>query len=396
MKRGLWLPTLVIALLIIVACAPKVAPGAAPAPAAPVPEVAPAAPSASAAPAPAKAAWEEEWEKWMAGAKREGKLVLYSTGGFTLRTGLVQGFKQRFGIDMEVVSGKGAEMAEKLMSERRAGLYLVDAYVGGATTVSTQMKPAGLIDPLKPVLILPEVLNLSAWRDGELRFLDAEERYHIAITAYSSPSMAINTELVKPGEINGYKDLLNPKWKGKIILNDPTMAGTGAKQVGMVGSRILNWDYWREMVKQEPIIVTDQRLMIEWVARGKYAVVIGIKPEIVEEFRRAGAPLGYVSPVEGNYMTSGSGTLCLINRAPHPNTAKVFVNWAVSKEGASVFSKALGVTTARLDVPTEGLDPLIVLKPGVKYWVSDDEKFTLEQPEQMKLAKEIFAPLLKK
>ncbi len=379
--------------LLLLACAPKAASVAAPAPHAPAQQAAPSVPAAS---APTRAAWEEEWERWVEGAKKEGKLVLYSTGGTTLRTALSQAFKQKFGIALEVVSGKGAEMAEKLMTERRAGLHLVDAYIGGSTTVVTQLKPAGVLDPLKPVLILPEVLDKSVWRGGELRFLDAEERYNLALAVQASASMVVNTELVKPGEIKGYKDLLNPKWKGKIILNDPTMAGTGSKHFGMVGSRILNWDYWREMVKQEPVILIDQRLQVEWLARGKYAVLIATKPEIVEEFRRAGAPLGWVSPIEGSYMTSGSGTLCLINRAPHPNAARVFINWLATKEGSAVFSRGLGILASRLDVSTEGIEPVLLLKPDVKYFVSDDEKFTIEQPEHYKLAKEIFAPLLKK
>lgn len=89
---------------------------------------------------------------------------------------------------------------------------------------------------------------------------------------YSTKSIVINTNMVKAGEIKGYADLLNQQWKGKILLNDPTKAGSGGKLFGVVGSRIMGWDYWDKILKQYPALVTDQRLLVEWVARGRYTV----------------------------------------------------------------------------------------------------------------------------
>lgn len=345
-----------------------------------------------------KAGWELEWEKTLKAAKSEGRVVVVSTAGAPVRQALTEGFKKKYNMDLEIIMGKGSEVAAKIFSERRAGLYLIDVYIGGATTVHTQLKPAGILEPLDSAFILPEYKDpeiiKKTWFGGELRWLD-DQNLTLAMTTYSSPSLAINTNLVKPGEIKGYADLLDPKWKGKIILNDPTQAGTGGKHFGVVGSRIMGFDYWEKMLKQDPVIVVDQRLMIEWLARGRHAVVVGVKPEIVQEFVEAGAPLDFVRPVEGSYMTSGSGTLFYMKNAPHPNAAKIFINWILTKEGQTIFSKSLAAPSSRIDVTTEGMDANLILRPGIKYLNSDDEKFSMEQPEHFERAKKLFAPLVK-
>lgn len=345
-----------------------------------------------------KQSWELEWDKTLKAAQKEGIVSIVSTAGAPVRQALSDSFHKKYDIDLDIMMGKGSEVAARIISQRKAGLYMVDVYLGGATTVQTQLKPAGLLEPLERTFILPEFKDPEIikknWWGGQLRWLD-DTHTNLAIASYSSPSLAVNTNLVKPGEIKGYRDLLDPRWKGKIILNDPTQAGTGGKHFGIVGSRIMGWEYWDQMLKQNPVIVVDQRLMVEWLAQGKYAVVLGVKPEIVQEFEEAGAPLDILSPVEGSYLTSGSGSITYMSKAPHPDAAKIFINWLLTQEGQTFFAKALGAPSSRLDVSTEGMDPNLVLKPGLKYVVSDDEKFSMEQADHFERAKRLFAPLLK-
>lgn len=227
-----------------------------------------------------------------------------------------------------------------------------------------------------------------------MRWLD-KGHHVVAVNTYASASLLINTELVKPGEIKGYRDLINPKWKGKVVINDPTMAGTGGKKMGVIGAYILGWDFVRELAKNEPIILRDQRLMVEWIAKGKYPVLLAPEPEIANEFKRAGAPLALIFPVEGDYVTSGTSALGVLNRRPHPNAAKLFVNWLLSKEGSTILSKAVGVPSSRLDVSREGLEHYPILDPNIKYIWSDTEEFGESQPEHFRMSKEIFGHLMK-
>lgn len=374
---------LLLSLFLLAACASqRIAPPSAPEPISKAPF--------SSAPE----AWQIKWDNLAKEARKEGILTMYSTSGTEVRDGIARPLQEKFGLRLEFVTGKGAEVSQRLTSERRAGIHLADIYIGGSTTILTQLKPAGMLDPMEPEIFLPEVLDPKVWYGGGLRWKD-KDKSAISFITFAVPPLTINTTLVRPDEIKSYRDLLNPKWKGKIILNDPTVAGVGLRFFLIVGGIIMSHDFMRELVKQQPIILRDQRQQVEWLAQGKYAIAVTTKPEIAADFMNTGAPIAYVNPVEGLWTSGGSGNLALMNRAPHPNSARLFINWFLSRESQTFFVKGYGAPSARLDVPTEGLDPATLIKPGIKYIEGDSEEIELGSVEQRKLAVEIFAPLMK-
>lgn len=343
---------------------------------------------------PAKAGWEEQWNRVLAVAKKEGKVVVYTTAGTEVRTALVPAFQAKYGIPADFVMGKGAEISQKLISERKAGINLADVYIGGTTTQVTQLQPAGVSAPVDTALILPEVKDPKVWWSGSLLWVDSKHMA-LAFNAYPIPSYAINTTLVKPDELKSYRDLLNPKWKGKISLNDPTTAGIGEKGLSFV-METLGVDFVKDLAKQDPIVVRDQRLQVEWLAHGKYPIGLFCKSDPIAEFVRAGAPLKELIPPEGQALTSGSGNLSLIDGAPHPYAARLFINWLLSKEGQVLFSQASLVQSAREDIATDFLDPVKMRAPGVKYvWAETEDILLKLGNEQRPVFKEIFGPLIK-
>ncbi len=332
--------------------------------------------------------WSNEWDKTIIAARKESRLAISSTAGDSYR-GLIPIFKEKFGIDVEIVMGKGAEVSQKLISEQRAGLYLVDVYVGGASTPVAELKPAGAFVPMKPYLILPEVLNEKNWLDNQLPWVDKEQIILVS-AAYPNLTLGINRDLVKPGELKSYNDLLQPKWKGKVVLNDPTLAGVGGKWAVVVGTTLMNWDYLRKISKQEPVIITDQRIQVDWLAKGKYPIIMVPKPEIFKTYQEAGAPIDGLNLSEGTWLATGSSAFAMVKKAPHPNASKLFINWILSKEGQTFHSTALGIQSARLDVPADFLDTLSVRQPGTKYFNASTEEFLLSEPEHRKTVIEIF------
>lgn len=338
--------------------------------------------------------WLKEWNKTVEASRKEGSIAVISTAGPEFRSALTKILKEKFGLDVWVVAGKGAEVSQRLISEQRAGLYQADVYMGGATTPITELKPAGVLSPFEAALILPEVLNRKAWLEGQLPWID-KDRTLLASAAYPNMSLAINTQQVKPGELKSYRDFLNPKWKGKILMSNPTMAGVGGKWAVVVGTIIMNWDYLRELVKQEPVIITDQRIQVEWIAKGKYPFTIVPKPEIFKEFQEAGAPIKGTELEEGTWLATGSSGLALVKKAPHPNAARLLINWILTKEGQTFFSRTMGIQSARLDVPTDFLDPQEIRSPSTKYFNASTEEFLMAEPEKRKIVVEIFGPLIK-
>ncbi len=148
----------------------------------------------------------------------------------------------------------------------------------------------------------------------------------------------------------------------------------------------------KALAAQDPVILRDLRSTAEWVARGKYYIGWGPDKAAHVEFIRSGAHLSYPTLKEPRPTTSASANLMLFDKAPHPNAAKVFTNWIMSKEGATVFSHAYGMSSTRRDVSTEGIDPALLLKPGE---IILGEDYQLAKGEMRKLAREIFRGQLK-
>ena len=347
--------------------------------------------TASAAASPA------QWDSIVAKAKEEGKLVISSSHTPPVRQATAKGFKEAYGIEIEYIGGgKGSELGAKLLGERKAGLYLQDIFIGGTTTILTALKPAGALDPLEPVLMQPEVLDKKLWVGGDYFWCDRDKKVIVIMLSPSAgQSCIINTTLVKPGEIKVYNDFLNPKWKDKIVMNDPTVQGPGLRFVGGAAIKIKDWNFIKELVNQKPVINRDQRLQVESVARGKFAIGLGMEPNLITEFLAAGAPILEVLPDDDFLASAGPNDLALINKAAHPNAAKVFVNWILSKEGQTILSKASGLSSIKTNVPTDHLTPTRRLNPTKKYFVVDYEDFILHEKEYAKKAKELLADVMK-
>src|SRR5688572_18441007 len=101
------------------------------------------------------AEWRAEWEKTVAGAKKEGKLVMVGPRGAERRQGLIETFSKRYGIEVEYFPAAGFEVPQRVQIERRMGRHLWDLFIAGTTTLLKGLKPVGALEPIEPALILP-------------------------------------------------------------------------------------------------------------------------------------------------------------------------------------------------------------------------------------------------
>ncbi len=376
----------VAAVMLMVGCSPPPGgPSSSPATQVPLPTVKTATPIPS-----ARSAWEVEWDRVQAAGASEN-LLTFATSA----TGreLATAFQNRFGIRAESISATAGLLASKILNEQRAGLYLWDAFIGGAGTQVTSFKSAGATVPLDSALILPDLTDPAAikiaWYGGRLPWVD-KDHHLIAAVAYDSVMAAINTNLAKPGEIKVWDDLLNPKWKGKIMMLDPTKTGkTGSS--GMPFLYEVKGEAWvRNFAKQDIVITPDARITLDWLAHGKYPVVVGPREADFVEFSKIGAPIAPVDFDDIRCLESGSSPLSMVRNSPHPNAAKMFINWFLSKEGQTVYSKALGSPSVRLDVSTEGIPAYAIVKQDRKYFNKDQEELLVKIPDYTNKSREIF------
>ncbi len=353
-----------------------------------------ASPSSTTAPA---ASFATQWKQLVTAAQQEKEVTSYTILAPKTREETANAFKKEFGINMTFVIGQPAEIAMKMDTERRAGLNLADAVIHGGVAMFASVKPLGLLAPLPPLLIHPDVLNEKAWRGNQLPYLDKDKKVLLFVYPYF-PDIAINTDMVKRDQIKSWEDLLKPEWKGKIVMADPVNSGPGNGWAVFMLTKVWTPEkgeqYLRQLAKQDIIVNRDDRLQAEWLARGKYPVLVASKTEIVSDLKTSGAPVDFLRMSEGGRISTGAGCIAIPDKPAHPNAAKLLLNWLLTKDAQTMFARAYGQPSARTDVPAEGFDPALLPAPGENLHILDED-FWLSGPKLAPLLNDIFSPALK-
>lgn len=304
--------------------------------------------------------WQTEWDKTIELAKKEGKVVVSIPASNELRAAIERSFEKRYGIDVEPVVGRASTLVRKMIDEAKAGVRYMDLHMGGSESIVTGLLPEGVLDPLEPHMLLPEVRDPKQWWGGHL-WVDSAKKFVYGALAYQTISLWHNTQLIKADEARSFDDLLQEKFKGKIGYLDPRTPGSGASMWSWL-REIKGEEYLRKFVGQKLALSRDQRVLAELLAKGNLSVAVGLTYYSYAPFIKAGLPVEPLAvPKEGVYVSGGSGHVVVLKNAAHPNAAKLFLNWFLSREGQEVYSRAMRQATRRLDVDTKFLGEFGVL-----------------------------------
>ncbi|MGH7771253.1 MAG: ABC transporter substrate-binding protein [Candidatus Binatia bacterium] len=325
----------------------------------------------------AQSDWKKQWEKTVEAAKKEGEVVIYGPHNPNYRP-VWSLFQKSFPeIKFNFVGGRGAEHAERILAERRAGKYIVDLVMGGSSTYASY--PSGTLEPIRPLLVLPEVSDESVWWGEKLSFSDPQNQLVLIVTGeVGTRRGSYNTKLVTPQEIQSWRDLLKPKWKGKLGCFDPRVSGGGGETFAFFyHTPALGPDFIKRLLTETDMILTRDLVQgTDWLAKGKILFYIGSAQPIMRA-KEQGLPVDLLPhPMqEGEIMGGGSCCLAYLNRAPHPNAAKVFINWVLSREGQGAWQKHLETNSLRTDIPKSDLPPILVPIKGVRYFMLNSSQY---------------------
>ncbi len=338
MKKGLLLFYISLVVLLV-ACTPK----ATPAPATPAPTApAKAADPISALPTPTTQ--DAAWAKVVEAAKKEGSVSLYSWGlTGDLGVTISKAFKDKYGINVEMTTGTGAQLVPRIQAEYRSGQYVADILEGSpinAIFAKTEKLTQSFGE-------LPQKASKDVWvRDP---FLDKEG--HIVSFFYTIHGAYINTNLLNPNDApKSWKALLEPKWKGKMVVPDPDSMPT-ANQLYVVLTRQLGFtdDFFRDLAKQDLLIAPTHPEADAVLGRGQASINLASSLSTMAPMIVQGAPIVPIAMTEGVPSPDGSA-LNLMAKSPHPNASRLFADWLISKEGQELHAKTRSVPSVRKDV----------------------------------------------
>lgn len=257
-------------------------------------------------------------------AKREGKLTIYSDQTIETIQALSDGFKAMYpGIDVDFFRSDSTKLMQRFETESAAGRHSADVM----TTV----------DRLTKTLVAK---GLTQEHRSE-QLSNYPEDLHVANGQYSNwgvslTSFAYNTDLIAEADVpKDWEDLLDPKWKGKIGMQDP-LSGGGAKMWVVTMFRELGADKWEDFMTKladQGIVYGSYLPIREMLISGEISIQVAAYPDYTEPVRVDGAPVNWSTP---RFIGFVGLTAFVSANATNPNAAKLFVDFILSKEGQDI------------------------------------------------------------
>jgi iron(III) transport system substrate-binding protein len=291
---------------------------------------------------PPTARAEDEWNKIVADAKKEGHVVLYSAFvGLAAHQELKKDFETSYGITVDILEARASEVRERIRIEQAAGRFAADVSENGRTTTTLQIAQDHVFDPFGP---LPSLGHLKPEFRGD------DIRLPVFAIVYG---ILASTRLVKPeDEPKSWLDLADAKWKGKILSDDFRALGGGGVLFYVLEEHF-GRDFHEKLAQQDIKFSREIPANERRIARGELPLYLPVSLTSIPELK--GLPVKFIAPKEG--LPYIGYDLALLKNAPHPNAARLLMEHYLGQKMQQGFAN-LGLLPVTSDTLSE-LDPAV-------------------------------------
>jgi iron(III) transport system substrate-binding protein len=285
------------------------------------------------------------------GAKKEGKLIWYTATDVQVSERAAKAFEQKYpGIKVQVERSGSERVFQRISQEYGSKIHNADVIETSDAVHFLLFKKQGWLQPAVPADVAKHWPKEVRDPDGQY----AAYRSHLSVIAY-------NTKLVKAEDApKSHKDLLDPKWRGRIVKAHPGYSGTVMTGTHAL-SEALGWDFFEKLGKQRVMQVQSSTEPPKKLAQGERPIMADGNEYNVFQLKEDGVPIEPVYATEGTPIAIGHAAI--LKNAPNPNAAKLFYQWMFSKEAQQLISEVGGLRSYHPEVKEkEGRTPLTKIK----------------------------------
>lgn len=280
----------------------------------------------------------------VAAAKKEGRVVWYTSTPIRTAQVIAQMFEKRYGVHVELFRSGGSAVLRRFLQEAQAKRVFADVLTTSDPSAAEQLAQSGTFVPFKP-----KNFNkiLASGRDAAGDYI--AQRLNI-ITFYA------RSDKVAPADIpHTWESLLDPKYKGKLVMTDPSFTSLQLTVVGM-NAKIKGWQYYKKLRANDIMVVPGNQQVSDMVKSGERTIAAGALDSYAAEDRKSGSPIESIYPSDGTYIIPSPTSV--VKGSPHPNAARLLAQFMISDKVQKLFP-ADGAYSARIDLPPPAGAPAI-------------------------------------
>ena len=301
-------------------------------------------------------------------AKKEGKVVFYTSIDLPLAEKIAKSFEAKFpGIAVRVERSGAERIFQRIGQEYASKIYAVDCANSSDAAHFVAWKRDGILAPYLP----EDVAKFYPADHKDPDGMFASFRTWVSIIAY-------NSSLVKAEDApKSFADMLDPKWAGKIVKAHPGYSGTIMTATYQM-ARDLGWEYFEKLAKQRIMQVQSSADPPKKLALGERAVMADGNEYNIFQLKESGQPVEPVYATEGSPLIVGPNGI--FKNAPNPNAARLFQNYCFTPECQQLIVDVGGLRS---------IHPQVKDKPGRKPWkevktMKDDPAAVEKMGEEIK------------
>jgi iron(III) transport system substrate-binding protein len=269
-------------------------------------------------------------------ARREGKVVWYTSLPIALSQKLAGLFEQKSGIKVELFRSGGSAILRRFLQEKDAGRVLADVLYTAdpAATASLAAKDA---------FVAFQPANFDKIADVAK---DPQGRYYAL--RLNMITLFVRTDLVAPADVpTSWSALADARYKGKLVISDPSFTAVQVAVVGTLAKK-LGWRYYEQLRGNDAMVVPGNQQLADMLKRGERVVAAGGLDSYAFDARKEGHKVASIVPTDGGFAVPGP--IAVLKGSPNPNAAKAFAEFLVSDEVQHIVV-ADGAYSARTDLP---------------------------------------------